>query len=412
MPNKRASRNAYFFFVLDMIPELRRRGLDVSGVKDAIPLCSGDWALLSPEDKEKYAEKAKEWKNDPKPANTQMNNLFSSRQAKDSTFPYSGFSGDCFGVNGVSSDQSVFYFLNIFSHGEMPSLCEQRFVPCEIGCVRYSLHNGIMGNFHDFIDPGELPHGFRYHCQAGSAASHQIPISGFELANGDYHKLFRNLCEFVCATPYKRTPVFSKANEIYRIEWCLQWLARKAGMENIFELLDVESLIIKLFKEKLQDEPSRPSVCRLLEVVQWDYANDTRCNWHEQNDMWCCALASCKKVAYCISKALASVYGITLTSAHLPSLDAMKEQNSGSPKVVVLDANRFQKCRIQDNKYSNGNVGCAGASHDKATTSSAAQHQLSLDSVNEPDSDSQLLSGSAEERLRAATHCHGVSVTK
>lgn len=45
MPNRRASRNAYYFFVQEKIPELRRRGLPVARVADAIPYCSADWAV-------------------------------------------------------------------------------------------------------------------------------------------------------------------------------------------------------------------------------------------------------------------------------------------------------------------------------------------------------------------------------
>lgn len=45
MPNRRASRNAYYFFVQEKIPELRQRGLPVARVADAIPYCSADWAV-------------------------------------------------------------------------------------------------------------------------------------------------------------------------------------------------------------------------------------------------------------------------------------------------------------------------------------------------------------------------------
>lgn len=50
----------------------------------------------------------------------------------------------------------IFYFLNIYSHGKLPSHCDQRFLPCEIGCVKYSLQDGIMADFHHFIDPGDF----------------------------------------------------------------------------------------------------------------------------------------------------------------------------------------------------------------------------------------------------------------
>ena len=45
MPNRKASRNAYYFFVQEKIPELRRRGLPVARVADAVPYCSADWAV-------------------------------------------------------------------------------------------------------------------------------------------------------------------------------------------------------------------------------------------------------------------------------------------------------------------------------------------------------------------------------
>ncbi|CAJ0920772.1 unnamed protein product [Ranitomeya imitator] len=224
----------------------------------------------------------------------------------------------------------------------MPIVCDQRFVPCEIGCVRYSLQRGVIDSFHEFIDPGELPLGFRYHCQAGSAATHQIPVTGFELASRDYHNLFRSLCDFVFPAAKRCTSLYCKKNEMHRVRWCLQWLAVKGGMENLFELQDIESLIIRYYKEKLDEEPSTSSVNRLLDVVQWDYANNTRCKWHEDNDMWYCALASCKKITYCMSRALASVYDVVLTPTHLPNLQTNATQKSENGRTVIVDAKRYQ----------------------------------------------------------------------
>ncbi|CAN2387770.1 Maelstrom spermatogenic transposon silencer, partial [Pristimantis euphronides] len=358
MPNKKASRNAYFFFALDMMPELRRRGHKVSGVKEAIALCSGDWALLTAEERDRYTEKAKKWKSqDPEPPRQRIEEPAAARTHTTATCAQYKYQTCLSHVVFVDLDKCVIYILDIFSHGEMPRLCDQRFVPCEIGCVRYSLQTGIMDSLHDFIDPGELPLGFRYHCQAGSLSTHQIPVSGFELANRDYYNLFSYLCDFVCPASKCYTSVYCKNNDLHRVKWCLEWLAYKAGMENPFELQDIESLIIKFYKDKLNEEPSRSSVHRLLDVVQWDYANNTRCKWHEDNDMWYCALASCKKVTYCISRSLASVYGVVLTSAHLPNLQPKDKQKSVNCKTVVLDAKRYQKKDLTEYRTSVDPVG-------------------------------------------------------
>lgn len=45
MPNRKGARNAYYYFALHRLPELRRLGLPVARVVDAIPYCSQDWAV-------------------------------------------------------------------------------------------------------------------------------------------------------------------------------------------------------------------------------------------------------------------------------------------------------------------------------------------------------------------------------
>ncbi|KAL0590807.1 Protein maelstrom-like protein, partial [Plecturocebus cupreus] len=66
-----------------------------------------------------------------------------------------------------------------------------------------------------------------------------------------------------------------------------------------------------------------------------------RCKWHEENDILFCALAVCKKIAYCISNSLGTLFGIQLTEAHVPLQD-YEASNSVTPKMVVLDAGRYQ----------------------------------------------------------------------
>ncbi|PKU40573.1 hypothetical protein llap_9128 [Limosa lapponica baueri] len=146
-------------------------------------------------------------------------------------------------LNAVVAD--IFYFLNIYSHGKLPSHCEQRFLPCEIGCVKYSLQDGIMADFHHFIDP---------------------------------------------------------------------------GIESHLELLAVENLVLELYRKKYQKEPSKTWVCRELDTVLWDFSSNT---------------------SYCISKSLASVYGVSLTAAHLPLQDSEYGESTNT-KMVVLDTGRFQ----------------------------------------------------------------------
>ncbi|KAF3823462.1 hypothetical protein GH733_010898, partial [Mirounga leonina] len=326
MPNRRASRNAYYFFVQEKIPELRRRGLPVARVADAIPYCSADWTLLREEEKEKYAEMAREWRaaqgkdagpsEKKKPVSTPLRwpGMLVPRQNV-SPLDMSNLS--------LKSDQAllggIFYFLNIFSHGELPPHCEQRFLPCEIGCVKYSLQEGIMADFHSFINPGEIPRGFRFHCQAASDSSHKIPISNFESGH-DQATVLQNLYRFIHPNAGNWPPIYCKSDDRARVNWCLKHMAKASEIRQDLELLTVEDLVVGIYQQKFLKEPSKTWVRSLLDVAMWDYSSNTR---------------------YCISNSLATLFGIQLTETHVPLQD-YEASNSVTPKMVVLDAGRYQ----------------------------------------------------------------------
>ncbi|XP_053771881.1 protein maelstrom homolog [Desmodus rotundus] len=360
MPNRKASRNAYYFFVQEKIPELRRRGLPVARVADAVPYCSADWALLGQDEKEKYADMARAWRaaqgkesgppEQQKPVCTPLWKP-SPLAPKPSVSPPD--------VSGLSlkSDQAllggVFYFLNIFSHGELPPHCAQRFLPCEIGCVRYSLQEGITADFHSFINPGEIPRGFRFHCQAASDSSHKIPISNFE-RGCDQATVLQNLYGFIRPHPGGWPPVYCKSDDRARVNWCLKHMQRGSETRQDLDLLTVEDLVVGIYQQKFLKEPSKTWVRSLLDVAMWDYSSNTRCKWHEENDTLSCALAVCKKVAYCISNSLATLFGIPLTEAHVPLQD-YEASSRVTPKMVILDAGRYQKLRCESPGFSHFN---------------------------------------------------------
>nr|XP_019602890.1 PREDICTED: protein maelstrom homolog [Rhinolophus sinicus] len=327
MPNRKASRNAYYFFVQEKIPELRQRGLPVARVADAIPYCSADWALLREEDKEKYADMAREWRaaqgKDCGPSEKQRPVSTPLRRPA-MLVPKQNISPPDMSSLSLQSDQAllggIFYFLNIFSHGELPPHCGQRFLPCEIGCIKYSLQEGIMADFHSFINPGEIPRGFRFHCQAARENASEF----FSLLQSD---------------------------DRARVNWCLKHMARASEVRQDLELLTVEDLVVGIYQQKFLKEASKTWVRSLLDVAMWDYSSNTRCKWHEENDILFCALAVCKKIAYCISNSLATHFGIQLTEAHVPLQD-YEASSSVTPKMVVLDAGRYQKLRFESPGFS------------------------------------------------------------
>uniref|UniRef100_A0A8V0Y5A1 Protein maelstrom homolog n=1 Tax=Gallus gallus TaxID=9031 RepID=A0A8V0Y5A1_CHICK len=336
MSRSQRSRSAYYFFVRDRLPVLQQRGLPVARVVDGFPHLTQEWALLTVEERMFYAEKAQKWnekKSLQKAAKEMLNNPVPA-----------GVTTEVYRVTSLldasaiswMSDQAVladtFYFLNVYSHGKLPSHCDQRFLPCEIGCVKYSLQEGIMADFHHFIDSGD--------------ATHKIPISGFHLSRTCYPVVIRELLQFAQPAKGAWPRFYCKSDDRFRISWCLERMASIAGVDSPLELLTVEDLVIKLYQKKYHKEPSKTWVSRELDVVLWDFSSNTRCEWHEENDILCCALASCKKIAYCISKSLAGVYGVSLTAAHLPPKDCVSNGNTNLRRVI-LDAGRFQESKAR-----------------------------------------------------------------
>ena len=97
--------------------------------------------------------------------------------------------------------------------------------------------------------------GYRFQAQSESSQSHCIPI-GFDQANSDYRQIMKAIEQFVYKKGADKSLLMfakvrsidegvvnflllivcvcmfqsSQAEAVDRIEWCLQWLADKAGM--------------------------------------------------------------------------------------------------------------------------------------------------------------------------------------
>ncbi|KAJ7413650.1 Protein maelstrom like protein [Willisornis vidua] len=303
MSQRKGSRTPFYCFVLDQLPDLRRRGLPMARVADAVPLCGAAWVSLTEEEKTVYTEKARNWngkKCAQKAEKEACNGGDPVPASLTKEMPSVASLSDACAISW-ENDQAVvadiFYFLDIYSHGKLPPHCEQRFLPCEIGCVRYSLQDGIVADFHHFIESEVPPRGFRYHCQVAGDETHKIPISGLHLPRTCYAVVLQELLEFAQPASGVQPRFFCRSKDRFRVNWCLSRMASKTGIESHLELFAVEDLIVELYQKKYQKEPSITWVDRTLDVCLWDFSSNTRCQWHEEQDIICCALASCKKMA-------------------------------------------------------------------------------------------------------------------
>lgn len=136
-----------------------------------------------------------------------------------------------------------FWLMDIQSLCHIPNKPDNKYFPCEVGVLRYSLNQGVQSKFHRFIVPGQyittsgshtckpsilwlvcfiicnvpvgpIPIGYRYEAQSTSESTNQIPVEGTPDAIGDYRKLLGELEHYLTCdgTTADIPPVFTKVS--------------------------------------------------------------------------------------------------------------------------------------------------------------------------------------------------------
>lgn len=172
---------------------------------------------------------------------------------------------------------------------------------------------------------GNIRVGLRYTAMSTSERTHQIPVEGLAKRDDSYRKIWLDLLRFV---NQEQTPVFPpvycRISETKQTEYCLQWLATKAEMPNkLKKVYELEGLVCDLHSHFAAESGSTMGISKskateLLSSTIFDYEPNSRCDWHEKQEVKFCALGTVLRYCYCISDVLCSVYGIPLTSNHLP----------------------------------------------------------------------------------------------
>ena len=308
-------------------PDLKREGIVVSNNRELAELAGPRWAALSLEEREPFNEQAKREKQNrkygPQPDKMDCTGQYISqrvdtvqlneqRRRKERKLVVESWTG-----KDVCNER--FLMIGFMSLCDMP---DDKFMPCEMAIAEYSLRNGIIRNFHKYIDPGTIPLGYRYEAMRQSEATHQIPPEG--LSTETYQQIYEDVLRFV--NPRKLAsypPVYCKASETKLTENSLDWLASRAGSSNkIKKVYELEGLICDLFAESRDAEskvaPSKHHATELLSTTVFDYEAGARCKWHEEREIRFCASSTVKRYCYCLSDFLCDAFGIERTSSHLP----------------------------------------------------------------------------------------------
>ena len=219
-----------------------------------------------------------------------------------------------------------FIFLDILPLCEFVDLNEDRFIPCEMAAVEYSIAHGIHRSMHMFIDPGPIPYGYLYDARRESENSHGVPLEGFELACKDYRHVLETLERFLTPVKNELPLVFAKKGRAETTEYCLHWLMKKAGtVIGIERVCQLEMLINEMVVCSGGDITILDAG-QCLETSYFDYEPGTRCFWHDARDFRYCAQNTVRAYALVMSDLFSTKLGVRYARQRVPSLKKFRAQ--------------------------------------------------------------------------------------
>jgi protein maelstrom len=206
----------------------------------------------------------------------------------------------------------------------------------KVGLVEYSLKKGIIREYHSFIKPNEIPLGYRSKCME-FVNKNKTPLHSSTLFTRTYSQIYSSIYNFINwsdtedgnINKNKNIKIFTPLQQMERTKFGLDFLYNSAitdGLKDIDPLeniIEVDELFISL-NRFANRQISKYSVAEQLNRYNFDYSSNTRCDFHEENEVIECALGSVKRCCYTISDYVCQHYGIELTNNHVP-----EEKNEG-----------------------------------------------------------------------------------
>ncbi|XP_039270033.2 protein maelstrom homolog [Styela clava] len=350
MPKKKqAPKNAFSFYLDDMIPELRQKGINIRGKHEAVPHVHRMWKELTQAEKSSYEERARQWKitKSERPfrpgrldctGNPLENRIDMDKMILDQRKEQKKLLLDKW--QSIPKDQVLdehVYIISFQSFFEFPN--EEGYQPCEVSCVDYTLRSGIKREWHAMIDPGPIKRGLAAESKIFSERTHNIPVFGFDLARNDYLKLWRDLLEFVNHDNLTRIypPLFSKLSELKKNLFCLDYLAQAAGVSNrLSKVYQWEGLASALYQHAGIQSPSINIIEDGSSTTMYDYEANTKCDYHDEIECVYCSLLTVKKCCFWMSDAFSKIFNYEITERHLPVRQA-PEYTIINPEDIHVD---------------------------------------------------------------------------
>ena len=205
---------------------------------------------------------------------------------------------------------------------------EKGVVPAEICLARVSLKDGVQEVYHEFINPGPLPLGYRADCMANSAKTHQIPLQ-LDLANSNYGEMVEGMVQFVGREGSSLPGLYMLPRYQRQTRLVLDWLQDKVtpGVRSALQLSSLPCLLFHMVRVGRELPGGIQVPTESLAEVQLDrdvflYGSGVACSWHEEQDqMEHCSAGIVRRWSYILLHLACPRHCVELLPGrHLPPL--------------------------------------------------------------------------------------------
>ncbi|GFY52410.1 protein maelstrom-like protein [Trichonephila inaurata madagascariensis] len=331
MAPKNKKKNSFYFFMVDVQVREEAKGRRIP-MKSIAQYAHPLWVKLSPAEKQKYEDQAIMYKNNSQLQGKKFasdgtlieDNLRCLEEAERRENEQLQEIKTYINSNGIPKEQFIeFASKRVLYFISFNILCqtEKEYIPIEVGIVEYSIEHGIHRELSMLIHTGPVPTGYTGEALRHSRDEHEINVfQGEENSVRDMRKVYQDIKKFV--NPYdseEYPPLFCNEDSIKKNIGCLEWLAKKAGERETFDIWNAKYLLLELRAGAEEPLPSITIAYDLLNKASFNYHSEARCDFHEEKDCQNCALAYSKRLCYLLSDAVCPVFDIQVTEKHIPS---------------------------------------------------------------------------------------------
>ncbi|KAK7106196.1 uncharacterized protein [Littorina saxatilis] len=249
---------------------------------------------------------------------------------------------------GKDLTQERFYFINfqeMCELSESDNTVEREFLPRELAMVEYSLKQGIVQFYHQFVWPGDIPMGFRFQADKVSEEFHKIPAQKMEDDSEDYRRIWQKMLQVMKAgvKDGEYPPLYCLTNDYDKIKYLCDWMwvrgamvAGNNGENPLGKVCSIEDLVVALLAASGKpgtERLARSQITSRLDGSQWEFIPATTCDFHKEKDVSrFCALAVVRRTAYTMSDMVGLHYDISLSERHVP----VREEEEGAGVARIL----------------------------------------------------------------------------